>query len=155
MITLPRTKHSQSHKVTIWDSVAGPGRSHGQITSRTLAAEGERWAGAGNHPVVPHPESLAAQATYTESLLPGSGYGQNTFQALGLRNPERQASTWARKPTHAHAHAHTLYWYAHAHAHTLYWSQLMTRACTRQPSCCEAAGQRFDFKSWRCRFKRW
>ena len=56
---------------------------HGQITSRTLAAEGERWAGAGNHPVVPHPESLAAQATYTESLLPGSGYGQNTFQALG------------------------------------------------------------------------
>ena len=23
--------------------------------------------------------------------------------------------------------------HAHAHAHTLYWSQLMTRACTRQP----------------------
>ena len=32
-------------------------------------------------PVVPHPESHAAQAAYTEALSPGSG--PNCFQALG------------------------------------------------------------------------
>jgi len=37
----------------------------------------------GPPPVVPHPESLAAQAAYTEALLPGSGSGPNCFQALG------------------------------------------------------------------------
>jgi hypothetical protein len=35
-------------------------------------------------PVAPHPESLAAQAAYTEALLPGSGSGPNCFQALGF-----------------------------------------------------------------------
>jgi hypothetical protein len=33
--------------------------------------------------VIPHPESLAAQAAYDEALLPGSGLGPNYFQALG------------------------------------------------------------------------
>jgi hypothetical protein len=37
----------------------------------------------GPPPVVPHPESLAAQAAYTEALLPRSGSGPNCFQALG------------------------------------------------------------------------
>ena len=35
-------------------------------------------------PVVPHPESLAAQAAYAEALLPGSCSGPNRFQALGF-----------------------------------------------------------------------
>ena len=34
-------------------------------------------------PVVPHPESLAAQAAYAEALLPGSCSGLNCFQASG------------------------------------------------------------------------
>jgi len=34
--------------------------------------------------VVPRPESLAAQAAYTEALLPGSGLGPNCFLALGV-----------------------------------------------------------------------
>ena len=33
--------------------------------------------------VVPHPESLAAQAAYTEDLLTRSGSGPKCFQALG------------------------------------------------------------------------
>ena len=37
----------------------------------------------GPPPVVPHPESIAAQAAYTEALLPGSASGPNCFQALG------------------------------------------------------------------------
>jgi hypothetical protein len=37
----------------------------------------------GPAPVVPHPESLAAQAAYTEALVPGSGLGPNCFPALG------------------------------------------------------------------------
>jgi len=34
-------------------------------------------------PVVPYPESIAAQAAYTEALLPGSA-GPKCFQVLGL-----------------------------------------------------------------------
>jgi hypothetical protein len=34
-------------------------------------------------PVVPDPESLAAQAAYTEAQLPGSGLGPTCFQASG------------------------------------------------------------------------
>ena len=37
----------------------------------------------GPPPVVPYPESIAAQAAYTEALLPGSGSGPNCFQVLG------------------------------------------------------------------------
>jgi len=33
--------------------------------------------------MIPDPESLTAQAAYTEALLPGSGSGPNCFQALG------------------------------------------------------------------------
>jgi hypothetical protein len=34
-------------------------------------------------PVVSHAESIAAQAAYTEALLPSSGSGPNCSQALG------------------------------------------------------------------------
>jgi hypothetical protein len=34
-------------------------------------------------PVVPHPESIAAQAAYAEAQLPGTASGPNCFQALG------------------------------------------------------------------------
>ena len=50
---------------------------------RTPPACAKRQAHPASPFVVLHPESIAAQAAYTEALLPGSASGPNCFQALG------------------------------------------------------------------------